>query len=179
MAPTRAGADCTSVHSALLGPQMPTRSPLRMPAPTSPRATASTSACSSAQVQRRPLAHSTSASRSAYDATVRARLSQMVSSSSAGVDPPFVQESVLLAMLPNLARESRSGQQQLVEPASDDEQADDAHHDEVDHRDGRLQGDDAGRELAAEHDPAVERGGLDDPAQHPVAERLDREEGGR
>src|SRR5687768_10641351 len=127
MAPTFAVANCTSVHSALLGPQIPTRSPLRMPAPTRPRATASTSACSSAQVHRRPLAHSTSASRSAYDATVRARLSPMVSSSSAGVDSPFVQESVLLAMLTNLARETGSGQQQLVETASYDEQADHAH----------------------------------------------------
>ena len=66
-----------------------TRSPFCTPAPISPRATASTSASSCAHVQRRPVAHSTSASRSAYDATVRARLAPIVSSSSAGTVSPW------------------------------------------------------------------------------------------
>ena len=47
---------------------MPTRSPFSMPAAIRPRASASTSRSSSAQVHRRPLATSTSASRSAYAA---------------------------------------------------------------------------------------------------------------
>ena len=81
-APILAVAYWVSVHSAQFGDQIPTRSPLPMPARTSPIASASTSASSSAQVQRRPLATSTSASRSGCAATVRSKFSPMVSSSS-------------------------------------------------------------------------------------------------
>ena len=70
IAPIFAVAYCVIVHSAQFGDHMPTRSPLVMPARTRPMASASTSRFSSAQVQRRPVANSTSASRSAYAATV-------------------------------------------------------------------------------------------------------------
>jgi hypothetical protein len=88
-APILAVAYWTIVHSAQLGDQMPTRSPLPIPERTSPIASASTSRSSSAQVQRRPVATSTSASRSAYVAAVRPKLAPMVSSSSGGSDSPL------------------------------------------------------------------------------------------
>ena len=78
IAPTLAVAYWVSTHSAQFGAQMPTRSPLPMPAPTSPRASRSTSAPSSAYVIRMPVARSTSASRSGNRATVASRLSPMV-----------------------------------------------------------------------------------------------------
>ena len=52
-------------------------------------ASASTSRSSSAQVQRRPVANSTSASRSGWAATVRSKLSPIVCSSSGGSSSPF------------------------------------------------------------------------------------------
>ena len=48
MAPTFAVAYWTSVHCAQFGAQMPTRSPLAMPAARRPRASSSTSRLSSA-----------------------------------------------------------------------------------------------------------------------------------
>ena len=64
---------------------MPTRSPFSMPAPSSAFASAATSWPSSAQVQRLPDATSTSASWPGCAATVRRKLSPMVSSSSGDV----------------------------------------------------------------------------------------------
>ncbi len=90
IAPTLAVAYWVNTHSAQFGAQMPTRSPLPMPAPTRPRASRSTSAPSSAYVIRRPVARSTSASRSGTRATVASRLSPMVCSSRAGVSLPTV-----------------------------------------------------------------------------------------
>ena len=84
MTPSRAVAYWVSVHSAQLGAQTPSRSPLVSPAASSPPATRLTAASNSRYVQRRPVAHSTSASRSPNRATVRVRLAPMVSSSSGG-----------------------------------------------------------------------------------------------
>src|SRR6478735_849128 len=87
-APILAVAYCVIVHSAQLGDQIPTRSPLPIPARIRPTASASTSRSSSAQVHRRPLATSTSASRSGWAATVRSKLAPIVSSSSTGSSSP-------------------------------------------------------------------------------------------
>ena len=84
-----------SAHSAQFGAQIPTRSPSSRPAATSPRASASTSRSSSAQVQRRPLATSTSASRSGRAATVLSKLAPIVSSSSGGSSSPAAYDSDL------------------------------------------------------------------------------------
>ena len=89
IAPIFAVAYCTSVHSAQFGDHMPTRSPLPIPARISPMASASTSRSSSVQVQRRPVANSTSASRSGYAATVASKFSPIVWSSSAGSISPL------------------------------------------------------------------------------------------
>src|SRR4029079_16493041 len=83
------------VHSAQFGAQTPTRSPVAMPAPIRPRASASTSRLSSSYVQRRPVANSTSASLPPYAATVRSKFSPIVSSRRAGVVSPAAYDSVM------------------------------------------------------------------------------------
>ena len=88
IAPIFAVAYWISTHSAQLGAQMPTRSPLAIPVASSPRATSFTAASSSAYVQRRPVATSTSASRSAYRAAARSRFSPIVSPSSGTAETP-------------------------------------------------------------------------------------------
>src|SRR6185312_16118053 len=88
MTPSFAVAYCTSVHSATLGAQIPTRSPFPRPAASRPSATVSTSSRIWAYVQRRPLGTSTIASWSGWAATTRSKLSPMVSPSSGTSDVP-------------------------------------------------------------------------------------------
>jgi hypothetical protein len=89
IAPSFAVPYWTSTHSAQFGAQMPTRSPFHTPIASNPSAQASTSATSSGYVQRRPVAHSTSASASPTRAAVRSRLAPMVSPSSGRVEVPL------------------------------------------------------------------------------------------
>ncbi len=89
IAPILAVANWVIVHSAQLGDQMPTRSPLVIPARTSPIASPSTAASSSDQVHRRPVANSTSASPSGCARTVASKASPIVVSSSGGSSSPF------------------------------------------------------------------------------------------
>src|SRR5262245_50412324 len=102
-APILAVANWVIVHSAQFGDQIPTRSLLPIPARIRPIASASTSRSSSVQVQRRPLANSTSASRSGYAATVRSKFAPIVSSrSGTSVSPAAYEDSMRGTLVPPL-----------------------------------------------------------------------------
>ena len=89
-APILAVANWISVHSGQFGAQIPTRSPFPIPRFSNPTATASTSRLSSAYVHRRPEGRSTRASRSPWAATVRSKLSPIVSPSIGASHTPLV-----------------------------------------------------------------------------------------
>src|SRR5438045_3949886 len=86
MAPTRAVANCRRVHSTRVGDQMPTRSPGSTPMARMPRATSSTRAASSDQVNRTSWWRLTRARPSGNRAAVAASASPMVWPVSARVD---------------------------------------------------------------------------------------------
>ena len=85
----RAVAYWTSTHSALLGLQMPTRSPGSIPAAMSALASSSTAASSCAYVRRTCWKGTTSASWSGTRAAVRARFSPIVWPINGTSDVPF------------------------------------------------------------------------------------------
>ena len=115
IAPIFAVAYCRIVHSAQFGAQIPTRSPFSIPPAISPHATTSTSRSNSAYVHRRPVATSTSASRSPYVATVRSRLAPIVSpSNGTSVTPDRYDGTAGALIFASSARPAPSGKRSGV-----------------------------------------------------------------
>src|SRR4029453_9222848 len=109
MAPTLAVAYWRVTHSALLGDQIPTRSPGSIPRASSPRATASTAAWNWAEVMRTPWRTLTRPALSGALAAVRSRFWPMVSPSNAtGLAPCTYEGSLATSMAASLPQSMRA-----------------------------------------------------------------------